>query len=199
MRTTLRHPLGLVALGLLCAQPAAADRFEVDTAHTTVGFSVRHLFTSVQGRFDTFDGKIEYDPKNPAAAKVEGSIDATSINTNLTKRDTHLRSADFFDVEKHPKITFKSTKVEVTDAKAQTGKLHGMLAIRGTERPIVLDVAFLGAGKDPWGNAKAGFSAKTTINRKDFGLSWNETLETGGVLVGDEVTIQIDTEGTLLE
>lgn len=198
MRPTLRHALSLAALCLATAQPALADRFMVDAGHTTVGFSVRHLFTSVQGRFDKFEGSIDFDPANPAGAKVEGSIDAASINTNLEKRDNHLRSPDFFDVAKFPKITFKSTKVEVTDAKAQTGKLHGLLSIRGNERPIVLDVAFLGAGKDPWGNAKAGFSAKTTINRKDFGLMWNETLETGGVLVGDEVTLQIDAEGTLV-
>jgi polyisoprenoid-binding protein YceI len=199
MRTSFTRGLKPFLVLVALAAPASAASFEVDAAHTTVGFSVRHLFTSVQGRFNEFQGKIEFDPANPATAKVEGTIRTTSINTSNEKRDTHLRSADFFDVEKFPEIKFVSTGVKNVDAAAKTGKLEGLLTIRDQARPVVLDVAFLGEGKDPWGNAKAGFTATTTINRKDFGLAWNETLETGGVLVGDEVTITINVEGNLVE
>ncbi len=176
-----------------------ATTFQVDPAHTTVGFSVRHLFTSVQGRFDTFTGVITFDPTDPSATRVEGSIQAKSINTNNSKRDTHLRSAEFFDVEKFPEITFKSTGVREVDLEKNSAKLDGILRIRNQSRPVVLDVAFLGRGTDPWGNDKGGFSATTTIDRKDFGLAWNETLETGGVLVGDEVTITINAEGNVAD
>lgn len=178
---------------------ALAEPLVIDKSHTSVGFTVRHLFTRVAGRFDTFEGKIAFDPQNPGSAKVEGAIDAASINTNNEKRDTHLRSEDFFAVEKYPKILFKSTKVSDVDATRQTGKLHGVLKIRGVERPVVLDVAFLGTGKDPWGNSKAGFTASGTINRKDFGLNWNEALETGGFLVGDDVEIEINAEANVPE
>jgi polyisoprenoid-binding protein YceI len=196
MRNSTAGRLFAMALLLGAASPAAAETFAIDAAHTTVGFSVRHLFTSVQGRFDEFAGRIEFDPASPAGAKVSGTIQAKSINTNNEKRDTHLRAPDFFDVEKFPTIEFQSTKVESVDPAKNTGKLHGTLTIRGNARPVVLDVAFLGRGKDPWGNDKAGFTATTTIHRKDFGLTWNETLETGGVLVGDEVTITINAEGS---
>ncbi len=177
------------------AAAARAESYKVDTDHTGVTFAVRHLFTKVNGRFDKFDGTISFDPKAPEKTTVEGSIDAASINTNVDKRDAHLRSKDFFDIATYPKITFKSTKVTDLDAAKQHGKLHGLLKIRDVEKPVVLDVTFLGAGKDPWGNVKAGFTARTTINRKDFGLNWNETLETGGLLVGDEVEVDISAEG----
>lgn len=189
----------LVALSIGVPAAALAETFVVDDDHTSVTFRVRHLFTKVSGRFDKFDGKVTFDPAKPAEAKVEGTIDASSINTNVENRDKHLRSADFFNVEKHPTITFASTKVTDLDAKAMTGKLHGNLTIRGVEKPVVLDVQFLGRGKDPWGNEKAGFSATTKINRKDFGLNWNETVETGGLLVGDEVEIEIAAEGNVAE
>jgi len=197
MRIAFSRSLICAATLFVATAPAAAETFVVDTAHTTVGFSVRHLFTTVQGRFDTFAGKIDFDPKNPASAKVEGRITASSINTNNAKRDTHLRSDDFFAAEKFPEIKFVSSKVTDIDSAGQKGKLHGVLTIRDKARPIVLDVAFLGSGQDPYGNAKAGFSATTTIDRKEFGLSWNEALETGGFLVGDEVTITINAAGDL--
>lgn len=180
---------------LLLPGLAAATAYKVDPDHTNVAFRVRHLFTAVQGRFDRFEGTIDFDPAKPEETKVEGWIDAKSINTNVQERDKHLRSDDFFDVAKYPKITFVSSKPPQIDASKKSGKLEGVLTIHGVEKPVVLDVTYLGAAKDPWGNLRAGFSARTTINRKDFGLSWNETLETGGLLVGDEVQIEIDAEG----
>lgn len=180
---------------------ASAKSYKVDIEHTTVAFRVRHLFTTVSGRFDRFDGAMELDLAHPENAKISGSVDVASVNTNLEERDKDLRSPRFFDAARFPAITF--TSVALVDfvkdpASGQySGKLQGKLTIHGIERSVVLDVRYLGEGKDPWGNAKAGFSARTRINRKDFGLSWNETLETGGVLVGDEVDIEIDSEATV--
>ena len=185
----------LVAL----AGSAGATEYKIDPEHTTVAFRVRHLFTSVEGRFDKFEGKISFDPKDPSKAVVEGVIDATTVNTNVAERDKHLRSADFFDVENHPKITFKTTKIVDVGADKTSGKMAGKLGVRGVEKEVLLDVAFLGQGKDPYGNLKAGFSATTRINRKDFGLKWNDTLETGGVLVGDDVEIRIDAAAYVVE
>lgn len=186
-------------LALLLVTNAGATEYKIDPEHTSVVFRVRHLFTSVEGRFDKFEGRILFDPAAPAKAVVEGAIDAATVNTNVTERDKHLRSADFFDVTKHPKITFKTTKVLEVGADETRGKLAGKLGIRGIEKDVVLDVAFLGQGKDPYGNLKAGFSATTRINRKDFGLTWNDTLETGGVLVGDDVEIRIDAAAYVVE
>jgi len=177
------------------AQPSQAESWNVDLAHTTVSFSVSHLFTSVQGRFDAFEGSIIFDPANPEATIVRGTIEATSINTNNAKRDKHLRSDDFFDVEKFPKLRFESTQVTV--GAGGSGKIAGNLTIHGVTRPVVFDAKFIGSGKDPWGNVRAGFRAELTINRRDYGLTWNELLETGGVLVGDEINIRIDVEGLL--
>ncbi len=188
----------IFALVLEIAATAHATNWKVDRSHTTVGFGVSHLFTSVQGRFDRFDGAIEFDPEKPEAAVVRATIDAASINTNNAKRDKHLRSDDFFDVEKHPTLSFESTR-GVTEMKDNRGKLAGNLTIRGVTKPVVFDVTFRGQGKDPWGNLRAGFVASLNINRKDYGLNWNEVLETGGWLVGDEVEIRIDVEGILEE
>lgn len=192
---------GTLALGLALAVPggARATTYAVDPAHTSVNFRVKHLFTYVDGRFSTFDGTIEFDPDAPEKTSVSGTIDVASIDTNVEKRDNHLRSADFFDVEKHPKMTFRSTKVTDVDTKAGTAKLHGNLTIKDVTKPVVLDAQFLGAATDPWGNKKAGFSGTTTINRKEFGLGWNQALEAGGVLVGEEVQIRIDVEGDVKE
>ena len=189
-----RSPLAAAVVVFLVALAgtAGATEYKIDPEHTTVAFRVRHLFTSVEGRFDKFDGKISFDAKDPSKAGVEGVIDATTVNTNVAERDKHLRSADFFDVENHPKITFKTTKIVDVGSDKTSGKMAGTLGIRGVEKEVVLDVGFLGQGKDPYGNVKAGFSATTRINRKDFGLKWNDTLETGGVLVGDDVEIRID-------
>jgi polyisoprenoid-binding protein YceI len=185
----------LVLAGLLAfASRAAADTYVVDPAHTSVLFKIRHLFTTVTGRFEKFDGTIDYDEKAPAKTHVAGAIEAASINTNVEKRDNHLRSADFFDVEKYPKITFESSGVTGLDASGKSGKMNGTLTMHGVSKPVVLDVAFLGKGKDPGGKERAGFQASTTINRKDYGLTWNKLLESGGALVGDDVKIELDIE-----
>jgi polyisoprenoid-binding protein YceI len=183
----------LSTLGL--ASAVFADTFAVDPAHTSVQFHVRHLFTKVTGRFQMFEGKIVYDEKTPAKTEVQGSIDAASINTNVEKRDAHLRSPDFFDVEKFPKITFQSTAVSDVEASGKKGKMAGTLTLHGVSRPVVLEASFLGKGKGPDGKERAGFHGTTTINRKDFGLTWNKALESGGVLVGDEITVDLDVEG----
>jgi len=183
------------ALAVGLAASAHAATWKVDPAHTTVGFRVNHLFTSVNGRFDRFDGTIEFDPADPEATVVRGTIESASINTNHEKRDKHLRSSDFFDVARFPTIAFESTGV--TEVKGKSGKIAGNLTIHGVTRPVILDVTFLGQGRDPWGNLRAGFTAELKIDRKDFGLNWNEILETGGVLVGDEVAIRVDAEGII--
>jgi len=185
-----------IVVASLLALPAGAlaRPLTVDPSHTSVSFQIRHLFTNVSGRFDKFEGSIEFDPEKPEATKIDGSIDAASIDTDNEKRDKHLRAADFFDVEKHPKITFKSTKVSAVDSENKTAKVAGMLNMHGVEKPVVLDAAFLGMGKDPWGNERFGFRGTTKINRKDFDLTWNETLDGGGLLIGEEVTIEINAE-----
>jgi polyisoprenoid-binding protein YceI len=185
--------------GLVLPAATRAASYQVDPEHTSVTFTVRHLLTRVKGRFDRFKGRITFDPAQPEQAKVEGTIDVASINTNVEERDKDLRSARFFDVEKFPKISFVTTKISDISADKKSGKMLGKLTMHGVERPLTLDVSFLGEAKDPWGNVRAAFTATTTINRKDFGLTWNETLETGGVLVGDEITIEIDAEGTVEE
>jgi len=185
-----------LVIGIAAAAPAAD--WKVDQSHTTVGFGISHIFTRVQGRFDRFDGTITFDPEKPESAVVRATVEAASINTNNTKRDKHLRSGDFFDVEKHPALSFESTS-GVTEMKNNRGKLAGNLTIHGVTKPVVFDVTFRGQGKDPWGNVRAGFAASLNINRKDYGLNWNELLETGGLLVGEEVEIRIDAEGILGE
>jgi polyisoprenoid-binding protein YceI len=189
-----RKVLGSAVLTAILVAPSLthAAKWNLDEDHTSVSFRIRHLFTSVEGRFDEFSGEISFDPADPTTASVSGEIEAASIDTNVAERDKHLRSDDFFDVEKYPKITFKSTKVTDVSADKKSGKLHGKLTIRGVEKDVVLDARFLGAGKDTYDNVKAGFSGTVTIDRKDFGLKWNDTLETGGLLVGDEVEIRID-------
>ncbi|MBL1133987.1 MAG: polyisoprenoid-binding protein [Chloroflexi bacterium] len=172
-------------------------KWNIDPAHTGINFSVRHMMvTTVRGSFQNFNGTIEFDPANPTAGSVEVTIDANSINTGASDRDNHLRSADFFDVANHPNITFKSTKVEVKGD--NTGKIYGDLTIHGVTRPVVLDTEFLGENTNPWGAKVIGFNATTKINREDFGLTWNVALETGGVLVGKEIKIELDVEAALV-
>jgi polyisoprenoid-binding protein YceI len=198
MKSTFFAALAVTASVGWAASAGAVD-YKIDADHTSVTFRVRHLFTSVEGRFGNFDGKIHFDAADPTSASVEGTIDVSTVNTNVAKRDNHLRSADFFDVANHPKITFKSGKVLEVGSDKTSGKMAGKLGIRGVEKDVVLDVSFLGQGKDPYGNEKAGFTASTRINRKDFGLTWNDTLEAGGVLVGDEVELRIDAAAFVAE
>lgn len=167
--------------------------WKIDPAHSEINFTVRHMMISnVRGRFENFTGSVEFDPENPANSSVEVQIEAASINTREAPRDTHLRSADFFDVENHPYLTFRSKKV-VIDGDS-TGRIIGDLTIRGITREVILDTEFNGTSQSPWGFNSAGFSASTRINRKDWGLVWNVALETGGVLVSDEIKINIELE-----
>lgn len=168
-------------------------RYEIDPTHSSVHFSVRHMMVSnVRGEFSKVSGVIAYDPQNHADASVEATIDVASINTRDTQRDAHLKSPDFLDLERFPVITFKSTKVEPHEG---GGKLTGDLTIHGVTHPITLDVEGpTPEVKDPWGKQRAGMSATAKLSRKDFGLTWNAALETGGVLVGDEVKITLDIE-----
>jgi polyisoprenoid-binding protein YceI len=164
-----------------------------DTTHSSVNFHVRHLMVSkVHGRFASWSGNLVFDPEDPTRSSVEVVIDAGSVDTKEPKRDEHLRSPDFFDVEKYPQLTFKSTKVDKTSD--DTLDVHGDLTIHGVTRPVVLTVEIGGVAKDPWGGTRAGFSAKTSISRKDFGLTWNVALETGGILVGDKIDIGLEIE-----
>lgn len=165
----------------------------IDASHSEVGFSVKHLMIStVRGRFAGVSGTIQFAEGDYSTAVAEVTIDASTIDTREEKRDAHLRSADFFDVEQFPALTFKSRRVQ--NVKADAFELVGDLTIRDVTREAVLDVAFEGTQKDPWGNTKSAFSATTTINRKDFGLTWNAGLETGGVLVGEDVKITLDVQ-----
>lgn len=167
--------------------------YSIDNAHSDVSFSVRHMmFAKVRGHFTKWSANLVFDPAKPAASSVEVSIDAASIDTREPQRDAHLRSGDFLDAESHPKITFKSRKVESPSAGHY--KVIGDLAIRGVTREVVLDVEEGGRGKDPWGNERVAFIAKAAINRTDFGLKWNQALEAGGVLVGEKVEIEIDVQ-----
>jgi polyisoprenoid-binding protein YceI len=172
---------------------ATPTTWQIDTAHSAAEFAVRHMMIStVKGHFAEVTGTVLMDESNPAASKVTVSIPVASIDTRDAKRDAHLKSADFFDVEKYPTITFASTRV-VGSVDGEF-KLIGDLTMHGVTREVTLEVEAAGRGKDPWGGQVAGFSAKTRINRKAFGLEWNVALETGGVLVGEEVKISLDVE-----
>jgi polyisoprenoid-binding protein YceI len=163
--------------------------YKIDKSHSEAIFQVRHLVTKVRGRFTDFEGAIEFNEANPEQSNVHFVINATSIDTAEKDRDTHLRSADFFDVEKYPQITFRSTRIAKRGT--ETYDVTGDLMLHGVTKTIVLPVAHLGKAKDPWGNDRLGFEAETTLNRKEFGLNWNAALETGGFLVGDEVKISL--------
>ena len=168
-----------------------AARWQVDASHSSVGFSVRHLMISnVKGEFQRFSGELRYDPKRPEATKLSAQVEVASINTREEKRDAHLRSADFFDAEKFPSITFESRQAA---RKGDELELSGELTIHGVTREVVLTVGDVTAEQtDPWGNVRIGASAKTKIKRSEFGMTWNAALELGGVMVGDDISIAID-------
>lgn len=171
-----------------------AGTWVLDPSHSEVRFTVRHMMISkVRGVFAMKTATL-IAPENPLEASVTASAEAASLNTQDEGRDGHLRSADFFDVENHPTIDFVSTGVRVEKGDFL---VDGDLTIRGTTKPVTFEVEFGGFGTDPWGNYKAGATAKTVINREDFGLTWNAALETGGVLVGKDVTIEIDLQGSI--
>ena len=193
MRNNITKALLTVAIMALPAL-AEATPWTIDADHSNVGFSVSHLMVShVKGNFNKYTGVVDLNDKEITKSNVNVSIDAASINTNVQKRDEHLRSADFFDVAKYPTLTFVSKKW----ARAAKGalKVTGDLTIHGVTREVVLNVApFSKESKDPWGNFRRGTSATTTINRKDYGLVWNQALETGGVAVGEDVNISLEVE-----
>jgi polyisoprenoid-binding protein YceI len=167
--------------------------WNLDTTHSGINFSVRHMvFAKVRGRFGAWSGSVRLDPNDLTGARVEVEIDAASIDTGVADRDDHLRSADFLDVDSYPKLGFKSTKVET--AGGDRYRVHGELTIRDVTREVVLDVEHGGQAVDPWGNTRAAFAATTSINRADFGLTWNQVLEAGGVLVGDRIDIEIEVQ-----
>ena len=192
MKTTSSLMLTLI-LALATVAPAA-DVYTIDGAHSDVNFKIRHLISQVNGRFVEFDGTVNVDFKNLDASSVTFSIDAASIDTDNEDRDTHLRSADFFDVEKYPAITFKSSKI--TKVGDNDYEVTGTFTMIGVSKEITLPVTYLGAVQDPWGNTKAGYELSTTINRKDYGMEWNKALDAGGFILGDDVEIAISLQLT---
>lgn len=188
---------GLLGLVLMVGTPSAAEEpvvWELDTTHSTIGFSVRHMMvTTVRGTFNTFSGTVTTAGEDVTAARVSVSIDTASVDTRESRRDQHLRSGDFFEVEAHPTMTFTSTRIERTGSDGL--RIEGDLALRGVTRPVVLNVNELTpAITDPGGNQRVGASATARIKRSEFGLTWNRAMEAGGVVVGDDVTIQLDVQ-----
>lgn len=181
-------------MSVLASAPTSTTTWNIDPAHSVAEFKVKHMMISnVKGQFAKVSGKLTLDESELADSSVEAVIEASSIETRDARRDTHLKSADFFDVEKFPTLSFKSTRVSIV----RDGELsvEGDLTIRGVARKVVFSVEGpTPPSKDPWGKMRVAISATTKINRKDFGLTWNAALETGGILVGDEVTITLDVE-----
>ncbi len=189
----IKPTLLTLAVAAAAALPAqAADTWSIDKGHSEASFQVRHFVTNVRGRFADFGGTIVTDTAKPENSSVEFKIAATSIDTGVADRDKHLRSANFFDVEKFPEITFKSTSVK--PAGKDSYHVTGDLTMRGVTKTITLPVAFAGTAKDPWGNERAGFETSITLNRKDYGINWNKALDQGGFVLSDEVKVSINLE-----
>ncbi len=170
---------------------AAPETYEIDPVHSSIGFKIKHLFSFVTGRFDTVKGIVVLDPERPGSSTVRVSIGAASINTSNAKRDAHLKTPDFFDVEKYPALTFVSKSVKQTGK--DTADVIGDLTIHGVTKEVPLKVQFLGKGPGPQGEIRGGFEATTTLKRSEFGLTWNKLIE-GTALVGDEVTVNLEVE-----
>ncbi|HEY2153512.1 MAG TPA: YceI family protein [Vicinamibacterales bacterium] len=168
---------------------APSTSYTIDKTHSEAVFQVRHLVTRVRGRFTDFSGTVQFDEAHVEQSKVALTINAASIDTGTADRDTHLKSDDFFAVDKFPTVTFVSSRIVKKDA--ERFDVVGTFTIRDVSKEITVPVTFLGNAKDPWGNLRAGFEGEITVNRKDYGLAWNATLETGGFLVGDEVKITV--------
>lgn len=182
----------VIAFTLAASAAFSQDVYNVDKVHSEVGFRVRHFVSKVSGRFDDFSGVINMIPGKPAASSVEFTIKTASINTANSSRDTHLKSADFFDAEKNPEITFKSTKIVPVDE--DTFNVTGIFTMHGTAKEITVPVDFGGMAKDGRGTEKAGFSLATKLNRRDYGIIYNQTLETGGLMLGEDVEITVNVE-----
>ena len=187
-----RKLFAAAALSLLAALPVSAETYTIDAGHSEVGFKIRHLVSNVRGRFNEFSGTINMDPKNIQNSSVDFRIKAESIDTNQANRDKHLRAEDFFHVEKYPEIVFKSDSVK--PAGKDKYNVTGTLTMRGVSKKVTLPVTYTGEVKDPWGNVKAGFETSTTLNRKDYGIVWNQAVDNGGVILGDDVVIEINLE-----
>lgn len=170
----------------------AADTYTIDKTHSDVSFQTRHFASKVRGRFTDFDGTILADTSKPETSSVVFRIKTASIDTSVADRDKDLRSANFFDVEKYPEITFKSTKI--VPAGKDKYDVTGTLTMHGVTKGVTLPVVFLGAAKDPWGNERASFELSTKLNRKDYGINWNKALDQGGLMLGDDVDVTIDLE-----
>jgi polyisoprenoid-binding protein YceI len=184
----------ILAFSTVLTNNALAETYAIDADHSRIGFKIRHLaISNVAGNFGSFTGKIDYDAKKLESSKAEASLAVESVNTGNKKRDDHLRGEDFFATTKFPNIKFVSQKVEPSGKDAF--KLTGDLTIRDQKRPVIMDVVFQGKAKDPYGNERVSFLATTKLNRKDFGLKWNKVIETGSLVVGDEVQIEIEIEG----
>lgn len=182
----------LLAFGMNVSVVAVADVHKIDVAHSTLGFKIRHLLSKATGKFKTYTGDFDFDPAKPKDAKFSVEIETASIFTDNDDRDKHLRSEDFFDAAKYPKITFKSTKVTPVGKEGLT--IAGDLNIHGVSKPVTIDAKYLGENVDPWGNTKAGWEGTLKINRKDFGLNWNKALDKGGVVLGEDVEIELNIE-----
>ena len=181
----------LIGLWVLPVQAETA-RYDVDMDHSTLGFSVAHMVVSkTTGRFMEATGFVEMDPEAGQFKAIEATIKTASVNTNHQKRDTHLKGGDFFDVEKYPTMTYRMKSYQKT---GDTYTAVGDLTLHGVTKEMTLAGTFNGAAKDPWGNMRAGFAATGKINRKDFGMNWSKALDSGGLVVGDEVTLQLDIE-----
>lgn len=195
--STLRHivlAIGITAMvgaAALAAEPATQN-YKIDPANSSVGFSIRHLVSRVQGQFDAFSGEVRVDAADSAASSVSFTIQTASIDTHVAMRDKDLRSANFFDAAKFPTITFKSTKM------VEKGKdrydVYGTLTMHGVAKDVVLPVVYTGRIKDPWGNERLGFTIETTLDRKDYGIVWNKVLDDGSVLLGNDVAVTIHIE-----
>ena len=194
MRNALRAAVGVLALGLALPVSARAETWVIDPAHTVSGFTVKHMMiANVTGVFEVTRGTVEYRPGDPGSVKADITIEAKSVNTRIGRRDDDLRSDNFFSAEKFPTLAFRSRRVQ--NVRAEGFDLVGDLTIRDVTREVVLRVDGPTAPiKDPQGNRRVGATASTTINRKDFGIMWNRTIEAGGVVVGDEVKINLEVE-----
>ncbi|HEX9945092.1 MAG TPA: YceI family protein [Thermoanaerobaculia bacterium] len=189
-----RKLFAAAVLAVLAALPLRADTYTIDPGHSEVSFQIRHLVSQVRGRFNDYSGTIQMDPKNLANSSVELRIKAESIDTGVADRDKHLRSAEFFDVEKYPEITFKSTSIK--PAGKDKYNVTGNLMMHGVTKQVTLPVTFLGQASMR-GTTRAGFETETTLNRKDYGITWNRDIDNGGVLLGDDVKVAINLETVL--
>lgn len=189
--------LAAVLAPALMSEPAAAvEIYEIDAVHSAVNFKVRHLFSHTSGRFAQFGGTLWYDEAEPQSSRIEITIQAASIDTGNEQRDNHLRNTDFLDVEKHPQITFRSTKLE-RQGESGRYRVTGDFTLRGVTKPVTVDVELLGFGETPGFGKRGGFSAQTTLDRQAFGVTWNKTLDSGGLVLGNEVLVDFPIEVAL--